>query len=41
MEPNPVVDNLNIYFGNSSSAERIITLTDLTGRVLLKTKTRY
>ena len=39
MGPNPAVDNLNIYFGNSSSVEKIITITDLTGRVLLKTKT--
>jgi len=40
MGPNPASDYLNIYFKNNSGTQRVISITDLSGRVLRQTKTQ-
>jgi len=39
MGPNPASDKLNVYFGNNDGMEKTITISDLSGRVIMHSHT--
>ncbi len=39
MGPNPASDKLNIYFGSNNGSEKTITISDLSGRVIMHHRT--